>query len=156
MAFRVMISILPLGAIQSSFVLPKSFIISTPLLNQKSNQNDFNLSSDKLSFYLVSENLHLTFKNQTECTGDLICAFLCEPQKACECGQSATLTFAILFSTCEGVSKRVINLLSKNVQLICNGFFNWPWLVGKYSWKTGELGKFSKISSWKVFVHIEK
>ena len=92
----------PLGG-NSKFIHPPkiffaSFIISTPLLNQKSNQNDSNLSSDKLSFYLVSKNLHLTFKNQTECTGDLICAFLCEPQKACECGQNATLTFTILQS----------------------------------------------------------
>ena len=90
----------PLGG-NAKFIRPPkiifaSFFISTPLLNQKSNHSDSNLSSDKSSFYLLSKTLHLTFKNLTECTGDLICAFLCEPQKVCECGQNATLTFTIL------------------------------------------------------------
>ena len=105
----------------SKFIRPPkiifaSFIISTPLLNQSLNQNDPILSSDKFSFYLVSKNLHLTLKNRSEYTGDLISAFLCEPQKTCECGENplhATLTFAILLATYERVSKRVFKLVSK-------------------------------------------
>ena len=55
-----------------------SFIISTPLLNQ----NDSNLSSDKFSFYLVSKNLHLTLKNRSEYTGDLISTFFVRTPKS--------------------------------------------------------------------------
>ena len=105
-----MISIFPLRTIQSSFVLQKSFLLHSlfprPYWIKVWTKTIPILSSDKFSFHLVSKNLHLTLKNRSEYTGDLISTFLCEPQKSCECGQNATLTFAILLATCEGVSKR--------------------------------------------------
>ena len=143
-----MISIFPLRPIQSSFVLQKSFLLHSlfprPYWIKVWIKTIPILSSDKFSFYLVSKNLHLTLKNRSEYTGDLISAFLCEPQKACECGQKATLTFAILLATCEGVSKRVFKLVSKtdytllHVPLIC-------------CWKV----QFEKLRTWKVFENLK-